>query len=233
MSYAYDAHGVTKVGAFLAPADAEGLKQIVAVIYDLLDRETQRGAPINAGLADNFKKWQGVWLKEVGAFLYAQSPALERNLTTAIASVEAAFARAFPDRRCQLCLDRTFFRRVAGAHTFVGWHTDADAANMTVYGGDSVNAWVPLQPVGGEASRAPTLEFVPGSHVKMRDAPTLPRDLATRNTWVDTTFPQQRWAPEAVVGDAVVFSQWTVHRTQRLKCTPVERTSCEFRFVPA
>jgi hypothetical protein len=59
-------------------------------------------------------------------------------------------------------------------------------------------------------------------------------DTAARdNAWVDSTFPQQRWAPEAVVGDAVVFSQWTLHRTQILEGARFERTSCEFRFIPA
>jgi hypothetical protein len=49
--------------------------------------------------------------------------------------------------------------------------------------------------------------------------------------WVDA-IPGRKWAPVMQLGDAAVFDQYTLHRTQvMLHSDQFARTSCEFRFL--
>jgi hypothetical protein len=89
--------------------------------------------------------------------------------------------------------------------------------------------WLPLTRVGGGA---PSLEFLPASHRVMRDIPPLGGNARYRSDeWVRSTVPGRTWTPAAAPGDAILFDQFTLHRTQVADFADPSRLSCELRFV--
>ena len=112
------------------------------------------------------------------------------------------------------------------------WHIDADAAATAICSADSFNVWLPLAEVG---NTAPSLEFVLGSHLRMRELPLLGLDIEQRyrsDDWVAATVAAgERWTPVLEPGDAVLFDQYVLHRTQQSPVNNPVRDSCEFRFM--
>ncbi len=123
----------------------------------------------------------------------------------------------------------SFFRRCQNnAKGSVGWHCDAEAASTIKVGTDCITAWLPLDPVGREL---PSLEMIVGSHNIMSKRPPNDYDGFHRaNAWV-SELPGTHIVPVIeIMGHAMIFSQFTLHRTQPLDAS-VQRRSCEFRFV--
>jgi hypothetical protein len=67
----------------------------------------------------------------------------------------------------------------------------------------------------------------------MRSLPLLPAATAARtDEWVAEHFPvHARWVPELESRDLLVFSHYTLHRTQVLDLPIVRRLSCEWRVT--
>jgi ectoine hydroxylase-related dioxygenase (phytanoyl-CoA dioxygenase family) len=109
----------------------------------------------------------------------------------------------------------------------VPWHIDADAASIYRVAGAAINVWMPLDPVGTDL---PSLDFVPRSHTVMRNVPL----LAGKDKYRDDAFVGTIGAPstpQLAVGDALIFDQFVLHRTQNAGSADAVRTACEFRFV--
>lgn len=217
--------GVVKVKGFLNHADVTKLQKLVALSYSEIDTAITSGRhSIDPVFVDQFKTWNAVW----APLLVDRS----QEVVTLWNEVQAAITKA--ERRLfgaqwNLRLDRTYFRKHHSQKTLINWHIDADAAGMIGYGPESINVWMPLQDVGTDA---PSIEFARGSHIYMKQQPVLPAGQASReDDWVRDTFPNSRWTPIAKPGDAIVFSHWTLHRTQISGMKTHQRSSCEFRFT--
>lgn len=127
---------------------------------------------------------------------------------------------------------RSFFRRHKDDAKYVPWHIDADAAATAAIAPDCFNVWLPLAEVG---ETAPSLEFVLGSHRWMRGVPLFGPDVTERyrsEEWITAHATGQHWIPVLKPGDAVLFDQYTLHRTQRTEFPIQSRDACEFRFMP-
>lgn len=222
--------GVVKIPGFLSKRSAAALYEVVTGSYAEIQQAigTAR-ASFEPIFLDQFETWNALYYPQLLPILKKTNPGLHDRVAAVAADVEAAQRRHL--KGWALCHDRVYFRKHRTKATQIAWHIDADAAGMSGYGPDSINIWLPLQDVG---VLAPSIEFVPGSHHLMKRLPLLPTGQAARtDEWVNEQFSDVRWTPQASLGDAIVFSQWTLHRTQTAGASGTERTSCEFRFIGA
>jgi hypothetical protein len=215
--------GATIVRGFLAPDDAVNLRRTVAEIYAVMD-SCERFP--NRLLENNFRVWDGVWLKALSAFLRQARPDLAERYERALRLVESKVNgvlgpewRYFPKR--------SYFRRHRGMGKRVGWHADADGATIFRVAASVINVWLPLDVVGTDL---PSLEIVPGSHMLMRGVPMLTGNNRSRDgAFVGALGPSS--VPQLELGDALIFDQFLLHRTQNVGAEDALRMACEFRFV--
>jgi hypothetical protein len=217
------ADGAAVVRGFLSPEDAANLRRTVNEIYAFLGSCEH----ISNRLLDfHFHLWHGVWLRPLPAFLRKARPDLQQRYEQSLGAVEAQVGRTFgPGWR--FFPKRSYFRRHIGLVRKVPWHIDADAASIYRVAGSAINVWMPLDPVGTDL---PSLDFVPRSHTVMRDVPL----LAGKDKYRDDAFVGTIGAPstpQLAVGDALIFDQFVLHRTQNAGSADAIRTACEFRFV--
>lgn len=235
--------GVIKLDALLSTQEVMELRDFVAEIYELLSQEmTRNTAALNKiypTLTDNFQKWRGIYLKPLPQFLRQFSPGLLQShdrivmgISTHVRHIFEASLFGLP--RWSFAPSKSFFRRInKNSASGVPWHTDAEAAGIAQSANRCFNVWIPLRDVGSDA---PTLEFVPGSHRITRAEP-IPLDIRNRpdGQYRDTDWVQSlqkpTWAPSISLGDAVIFDQYTLHRTAKISGSSEERASCEFRFI--
>lgn len=226
---AFAGAGVVKIAGFLSADIAARLAQLVDGAYRVARSELDAGSDVDPVLAENLLGWNGLVQEQLAPLLSRAAPTLEIERAAIAAAIGAEVQRLFGPRWLAVP-SRSFFRRLEpgrNGEAGVAWHIDADAARMDGFGDDSLNVWLPLVPVGGDA---PSLEFVPGSHRLMRGLPLLPDAYRNRSDdWVRAHDGGLRWIPQASPGDALIFGQHTLHRTQ--VGALAGRTSCEFRFL--
>jgi phytanoyl-CoA dioxygenase PhyH len=206
--------GVTVIRQFLGDQDASALQRVVAEIY----RELAACAALPDGLEDNFRRWHGVWLEALPDFLRGRNGELQSRYAALVATIVER-TRERLGSGWQLYLAKSFFRRHVGAALLIPWHIDADVAVLERE--RCINVWLPLDRVG---AALPSLEVMRRSHLKMRSSPTLAGGVAAAAAF------GKPFAPKLNPGDALVFDQFTLHRTQRNGAADIIRTSCEFRF---
>ncbi len=216
---AWRSAGVIKLQGFLSSDDTQKLRTLVDYCYGLVERELSSG--LDRDLIENFKIWNGIAARPLAAFLRRYEPSTA-TAWDQLKSTVTTRARDVFGSRWYFCPERSFFRKHLDAKKFVPWHTDADAAE--ILGRRAFNVWLPLDPVG---DAAPSLDFVPGSHRQMINVPCHEGYIRS-DEWVMAHFGADHWCPYAKPGDAIIFDQNTLHRTQR-DCGSA-RTSCEFRF---
>jgi hypothetical protein len=212
--------GVAVVRKFLDGDQTTALRQLVASVYDAMATCSEFSNP---EMAENFRQWNGVWLRPLPDFLdgrgtlSAQYRASVANIIRRTCALFGGGWRYYPLR--------SYFRKYTGVEELVPWHIDADAA--MVDRPEAINVWLPLNAVG---AGLPSLEMMAGSHHKMRQLPL----LTGKRRYRDDAFAASagtKIVPQLDPGDAVIFDQFTLHRTQPQIGDIFERTSCEFRFI--
>ena len=208
--------GYVVLRQFLDPGEVSALRGLVLSVYELMPdcRSPEH-------LAAHFQSWDGVWLEELPAFLKARDTGLLARYDE-IGGRIAGRAQAYFGGGWQPYWLRSFFRRSTGVK-LLPWHIDADAAQINRP--QSFNVWLPLDAVG---DGLPSLEIVPRSHRAMRRGPLLAAGPYDRDDIV-AEFGGAA-TPRLSPGDALIFDQFTLHRTQRPKADGYSRLSCEFRF---
>ena len=206
--------GVTVIRQFLDDHAANALQRVVDDIY----RELAACPTLPEGLEDNFRRWHGVWLEALPDFMRARNGELQSKYAELVAAVVER-TREQLGSGWQLYLAKSFLRRHVGAALLVPWHIDADVAVLKHE--RCINVWLPVDSVG---TTLPSLEVMRRSHLKLRSSPTLAGGVAAAAAF------GKPFAPKLNPGDALVFDQFTLHRTQRTGASDMTRTSCEFRF---
>lgn len=226
---AWEQNGTAKVAAFLSPQDLGELRSAVDASYDLLRAHADDDPPtLTENLADHYKRWDGIWVKELRSYLERTRPDILAQFDSVIAAAERRF-RALFDQNWRLEPNFTFVRRHRSTKHYLPWHIDADAAGIINATDYCINTWLPLDPVG---EALPSLELIPGSNKRMRYIPSQDGSEKSRSAdWVKSNIGGESWIPRAAPGDAILFDHWTLHRTQRMDQENAVRTSCEFRFV--
>jgi hypothetical protein len=213
-------NGVAIVREFLDGDQTSALRHLVASVYDAMATCSEFS---NLDMAKSFKEWNGVWLQPLPGFLNgrgtlsAQYRASVANIARRTCALFGGGWRYYPSR--------SFFRKYTGVEELVPWHIDADAA--MVDRSEAINVWLPLNAVG---AGLPSLEMVIGSHHKMRQLPL----LTGKRRYRDDAFAASagiKTVPKLDPGDAIIFDNFTLHRTQPQTSDIFERTSCEFRFI--
>lgn len=217
------ADGAAVVRGFLSPEDAANLRRTVDEIYVFLGSCEHIS---NRLLGYHFRLWHGVWLRPLPAFLRKARPDLQQRYEQSLGAVEVQVRRMLgPEWR--FFPKRSYFRRHVGMALKVPWHIDADAASIYRVAGSAVNVWMPLDTVGTDL---PSLDFVPRSHTVMRKVPLLTgKDKYRDDAFVGTIGMPE--TPRLAIGDALIFDQFVLHRTQQAGSADAVRTACEFRFV--
>jgi Phytanoyl-CoA dioxygenase (PhyH) len=217
------ANGAAVARGFLSPEDAANLRRTVEEIYAFL--ASCEHIPHRL-LGFHFRLWHGVWLRPLPAFLRKARPDLAQRYEQSLGAVEAQVGRMLgPGWR--FFPKRSYFRRHIGMALKVPWHIDADAASIYRVAGSAINVWMPLDTVGTDL---PSLDFVPRSHLVMRKVPLMTgKDKYRDDSFVDTIGAPV--TPQLAVGDALIFDQFVLHRTQQAGSADTVRTACEFRFV--
>jgi Phytanoyl-CoA dioxygenase (PhyH) len=228
-SKVWQQNGTAKVAAFLSPQELGELRTAVNGSYDLLRQHADDDPPtLTEYLTDHYKRWDGIWVKELRGYLEQANPELRAQFDSVIAAAERRFRSLF-DQNWRLEPNFTFVRRHRSTQKYLPWHIDADAAGIINSTDYCINTWLPLDPVGDVL---PSLELIPGSNKTMRTVPSLEGNEKSRpDDWVKSNIAGESWIPHAEPGDAILFDHWTLHRTQRMLQDDVMRTSCEFRFV--
>jgi ectoine hydroxylase-related dioxygenase (phytanoyl-CoA dioxygenase family) len=206
--------GAAIVRGFLDRDTASELKDLVEELFSAM---AQCVSLSNDTIAYHYRARQAIWLGELPEFLEINSRALLARyrvlmdrITSRTQSLLGADWQPYPSR--------SFMRRM-NAELRLPWHLDADAANLDHL--HCCNVWLPLDSVG---TSRPSLEIIVGSHhklrasVKQKDAPALVASLG------------KPWAPRLHLGDALVFDQFTYHRSQIVDDSRGTRMSCEFRY---
>ena len=235
--------GAVLIPGFLPASETERLAAFGNDAYRICDGllAQDHGATTNlkngasANLVANFTLWHGVDVDDFALYLRRHDPARLAELRAIRRRVHTAVNQAFGVTplslsRWRRMRSRSFFRRHKDGSKYVPWHIDANAAVTAVSAADCFNVWLRLSAVG---ETAPSLEFVRGSHRRMRELPLFEVDVAERyrdDEWVSAQAAGERWAPVLRPGDAVLFDQYTLHRTQQAAGQPT-RDSCEFRFM--
>jgi hypothetical protein len=221
---------VAKISGLLPAASMAALRTVVDRSYAAIAGEIARGARLDPYFADNFVRWHGVNAKHLGPFLAEREPALAEKWLEILTEIERSFLRLFGEK-WQLCPEISWFRRHHDHTKYVPWHIDADAGAGYAFGTECTNIWLPLESVG---AAAPSVELMPGSHKIMRRHRLLRANGGDRyrtEDWVRANVACEAWTPQAELGDAVLFDQYVLHRTQRGEFAAAARSSCEFRFV--
>jgi ectoine hydroxylase-related dioxygenase (phytanoyl-CoA dioxygenase family) len=206
--------GAAIVRTFLNHDEATELKVTVEDLFSALAACT---CFANADMAHHYQSRQAIWLRELPAFLQANNRALLPRYQAFIDRVTDR-TRALFGAGWQPYLSRSFIRRM-NPQLRLPWHLDADAAKLDHP--HCCNVWLPLERVG---TSQPSLEIILRSHrklrasVKQKDAPALVARLG------------KPWSPRLDPGDALVFDQFTYHRSQIIDGSDGIRTSCELRF---
>jgi ectoine hydroxylase-related dioxygenase (phytanoyl-CoA dioxygenase family) len=206
--------GAAVVPSFLDHAEASALKATVEELFSTLAACTSFA---QAEMAHHYQTRQAIWLGELPHFLEANNRALLPRYEALIDRVTQRTRTLF-GAGWQFYLSRSFIRRM-NPELRLPWHLDADAARLNRR--HCCNVWLPLDSVG---TSRPSLEIILGSHrklrasVKQKDAPALAASLG------------KPWSPRLDFGDALVFDQFTYHRSQIVEGSDGTRTSCEFRF---
>jgi Phytanoyl-CoA dioxygenase (PhyH) len=228
-SQTWEQNGTAKVAAFLSADELGELRAAVDATYELLRQHVDDDPPtLTEYLADHYKRWDGIWVKELRGYLEQAMPDLLAQFDSVIAAAEWWFRSLF-DENWRLEPNFTFVRRHRSTKHYLPWHIDADAAGIINSTDYCINTWLPLDPVG---EALPSLELIPGSNKTMRTVPSREgKEKARPDDWVKANVPGESWVPHAVPGDAILFDHWTLHRTQRIEQDNAVRTSCEFRFV--
>jgi len=219
--------GVTILRGGVLPAQINGLVSLTAWLYGEIERGLgDAPSPRRRNLTQTHGVWRGFRIEDVRDFLSIDEQA--RYLYAVLIDEVAADIRRQIGTTLEFSPKFSFFRRaVVGAPSSVNWHCDAEAAGTLERGGDGLSVWVPLEPVGRDL---PSLEFILGSQAKMGLEAQLV-GAHRPDDWVDKMFGD-RWVPMIDnPGDAVVFDQFVLHRTQQM-AADAPRTSCEFRFMP-
>ncbi len=225
--------GVARLGGLLAVPTMRRLERFVAAAYDAVAREIDRASPTDPELRDSFIKWRGIPVNTLPRFLRRYEAELAGELRDLAQEVDAAVGSALGIRgwpRWRPLPAASYLRRHVDASAYVPWHIDADAAGTALVSAACFNVWVPLEAVG---NGSPSLQLIPGSHRQMRDMPLL-RDTAwpyRSDDWVGQNIAGEPWTPTLAPGDALLFDQYVLHRTQSDGLSRTGRTSCEFRFV--
>ena len=215
--------GATVVRGFLAPGDAANLRRAVEEIYGVMDSSERFP---NKLLENNFRVWDGVWLDALPAFLRHARPDLAERYEQSLRLVETQVKRVLGPA-WRYFPKRSYFRRHRGMGKRVGWHADADGATIFRIAASVVNVWVPLDAVGTDL---PSLEIVPRSHTALRGVPMLTGNNRSRDdAFVGALGPSS--IPQLEVGDALIFDQFVLHRTQHVGTEDALRMACEFGFV--
>jgi hypothetical protein len=217
------ADGAAVVRGFLSPEDAANLRRTADEIYAVLGSCPHIPHRL---LGYHFRLWRGVWLRPLPAFLRKARPDLEQRYEQSLRLIETQVKRMLgPEWR--YFPKRSYFRRHVGMALKVPWHIDADAASIYRVAGSAINVWMPLDAVGTDL---PSLDFVPRSHTVMRSVPLLTgNDKYRDDAFVDTIGAPS--TPQLAIGDALIFDQFVLHRTQQVGSANAVRTACEFRFV--
>lgn len=207
--------GAVVIFDFLDDGDARSLEGVVERVYALLASCADIG---DAELEQNYRSWNGVWVQALPRFLDGRDSRLSAELECIVDRIAGRVRELFgqdwrPYPEC------SFFRRLSGSKLFLPWHLDADKAGVGK--AEAFNVWMPIEGVAGEL---PSLEIMRGSHLALRATP--PRQ---RGEEVAAQFGEA-WVPRLGLGDALVFDQYTFHRTQPVARDDIVRTSCEFRF---
>jgi hypothetical protein len=206
--------GAAVVRSFLNRDEASGLK---ATVEDLFSAFAECTSFANADMARHYQSRQAIWLGELPPFLAANDRALLPRYDALINRVTER-TRALFGAGWQPYLSHSFIRRM-NPKLRLPWHLDADAAHLDH--SRCCNVWLPLDNVG---TSRPSLDMILGSHrklrasVKQKDAPALIASLG------------KPWSPRLDLGDALIFDQFTYHRSQIVDGSGGTRTSCEFRF---
>jgi hypothetical protein len=215
--------GAAIVRGLLAPGDAASLRRTVEEIYAVMDA-CERFP--NKLLGKNFRVWDGVWLDALPAFLRQARPDLAERYDQSLRLVEAQIKRVL-GREWRYFAKRSYFRRQRGMGKKVAWHADADGATIFRIAASAINVWVPLDAVGKDL---PSLEIVPRSHIALRGIPMLTGNNRSRDdAFVRALGPSS--IPQLELGDALIFDQFVLHRTQNVGAEDALRMACEFRFV--
>jgi hypothetical protein len=212
--------GVTVVREFLNGDQTTALKRLVASVYDAMATCSEFS---NLELAENFRQWNGVWLRPLPVFLNGRGT-LSAQYRASVADIARRTCVLFGGG-WRFYPFRSYFRKYTGVEELIPWHIDADAA--LVDRPEAINVWLPLNVVG---AGLPSLEVVVGSHSKMRQLPL----LTGKRRYRDDAFAASagiKINPQLNPGDAVIFDHFTLHRTQPHVSNVFERTSCEFRFI--
>jgi hypothetical protein len=203
-SETWEQTGTAKVEGFLAPGPLRDLQAAVYSSYDLLRQHVDDDPPaMNVYLADHYKRWDGLWVKELQGYLRQNGPDILNLFDSAIAAAEERFRSLF-DPNWRLEPNFTFIRRHRSTQKYLPWHIDADAAGILNTTDYSINAWLPLDPVGDEL---PSLELIPGSNKTMKNITSLEGGEKSRtDDWVRSNITGQSWVPRAIPGDAILFA---------------------------
>jgi Phytanoyl-CoA dioxygenase (PhyH) len=223
---ALGADGVVAIRGFLAADRAADLRITVNDIYYAMASDGEIG---DGELAERFQAWNGVWFGALPAYLAARRPELGARISGLLDDVINMTRRRF-GYNWYFLPERSYLRRHVGMTKQVPWHVDADAASVAELGSaiESINVWMPLDHVG---TSLPSLEVVAGSADVMRKIPHLTGDYRYRDDDFVAGIGGVASSPILDPGDALIFDQYTLHRTQRVSGQDIVRTACEFRFV--
>jgi hypothetical protein len=218
-----------KIRRFIDRGLANELRCVVSEIY--VDLSSAKEAGAEAFLADddfasNFSSWRGVCLKSLPAYLATARPDLAPAWSALVNRVHTEAMKTF-GTQWRLLPDRSWLRRHVGIAAKVPWHVDADAAAIVGFAEECFNIWLPLDEVGRDL---PSLDVVPRSHKAMRKIPLLTGSERYRDDAFVSAIGRP-YTPILRPGNALVFDQYTLHRTQQIGSAQSVRTACEFRFI--
>jgi Phytanoyl-CoA dioxygenase (PhyH) len=218
-----------EIRGFFDKAGSGELQRVVTDIYAELSAAQEAGTKAlleNKELEYHFTAWRGVNLEQLPVYLRATRPDLAASFGRLVDKIRDETEVLFgPGWR--FIPSRSWFRRHVGVARKVPWHIDADAAAVRGHGRRAFNVWLPLERVGGDL---PSLDVIRGSHMAMRELPL----LKPPNIYRDDDFASSKGDASTALlelGDALIFDQYTLHRTQQAGSAETIRTACEFRFA--
>src|SRR5260370_18670472 len=125
---AWQQNGTAKVAAFFSPHELGELRTAVDASYELLRQHADDDPPtLSEHLADHYKRWDGIWVKELRGYLEQADRGLFAQLDSVIAAAEQRFRSLF-DQNWRLGPNFTFIRRHPSTRHYLPWPIDADAA---------------------------------------------------------------------------------------------------------
>jgi ectoine hydroxylase-related dioxygenase (phytanoyl-CoA dioxygenase family) len=217
----FEEFGAVQVRGAVDPEPLARVREAAARVFAERELSASRGELAEALTTDYVRRF--IHIDCLGLDQATVDALVPRSFLAVAAAYLGAEATVAPERHVRSILTRR-------SDTHLPFHQDE-----SILGRKMLNVWLPLAPCGVDA---PGLELVLGSWVEQLQVSPPPearyaveRAMIAEDAILARFGPEPLWRPAFTLGDALLFSGRTAHRTYATPQMTRDRMSVELRLI--